>query len=547
MLMHGGSHLTTHAEMIDALNVFPVPDGDTGTNMNLTMTSGVNEARRLEAEHAGKVASSFARGLLMGARGNSGVILSQLFRGFAKHVEQMESLSAKALAEALQAGVNTAYKAVMKPVEGTILTVAKDAAQRAVEYSEETDDAIALFENVLIEAKASLDRTPTLLPVLKEVGVVDSGGQGLVTIYEGFLAALKGEELPDGALSKLTMNELVKAEHHRSHQGFMRTEDIEYGYCTEFMVKLEEKKQAVADFDEEAYRDALSEHGDSLLVVADDELVKVHIHTEFPGDVMTYSQKFGSLINMKIENMREQHAHATAQDAEGSGDVVPSEQEEEKPFGFVTVAMGTGVSELFTSLGADVVIEGGQTMNPSTEKLVEAIKKVPASCVFVVPNNSNIVMTAKQAAELADKHVIVVPTKTIPQGLSAFLAFDPALESEANLEQMEQAMKHVKSGQLTYAVRDTSIEGKQINKDDYMGILEGDIVIVDSYMMSAVQALIKQMVDADDELLTLLLGEDVTEEEEEELTSYIATTFAHLELEVHRGDQPLYPFIISVE
>ncbi|TDQ42384.1 DAK2 domain-containing protein [Aureibacillus halotolerans] len=547
MLIHGGSHLANNADTVDALNVFPVPDGDTGTNMNLTMSSGVQEAKRQDAAHAGKVATSFARGLLMGARGNSGVILSQLFRGFAKQLEKKESFHSEDVAAALQAGVDAAYKAVMKPVEGTILTVAKDAAKHAMNEKDKHSDVATFFASVVDAAQASLERTPSLLPVLKEVGVVDSGGQGLVIIYEGFLAALKGEALPENAYTKPTMKDLIKAEHHKSHQGFMRTEDITYGYCTEFMVKFEEDKLKKTPFDEEQYRDALADYGDSLLVVSDEDLVKVHVHTETPGDVLSLSQKYGNLINMKIENMREQHREAIKNDAPETNASTESETKEEKPFGFVTVAMGDGIAELFTSIGADVVIQGGQTMNPSTEALVEAIAQVPSETVFVVPNNSNIMMTAKQAAELSKKAVYVIPTKTVPQGLSAIMAFMPDKTVEQNEKHMTEAIKHVKSGQLTYAVRDTSIDGKAIQKGDFMGILESDIVIVNSDKQQAIQELIKEMVKEDDELLTLLIGEDVSDEEKQKVTEFIQNEFEHVELEIHRGGQPLYPFLLAVE
>src|SRR5699024_3700008 len=412
----GAHHLYENADYVDSLNVFPVPDGDTGTNMNLSMSSGAKEVAANTVEHIGETAKALSKGLLMGARGNSGVILSQLFRGFSKAIENEAKIDGKQFADALQYGVETAYKAVMKPVEGTNLTVAKDAARIGVEKAEETTDMIEVMEAVVAEAKRSLDRTPDLLPVLKEVGVVDSGGQGLLFVYEGFLASLKGEELPVRS-NVNEMEELVSAEHHRNVQDFMSTEDIVFGYCTEYMVKFEEDKLVNHPYDETAYREALSAYGDSLLVISDDEIAKVHIHTEQPGDVLTLSQQYGSLINIKIENMRQQHI-----------DIVGDKKEAEKeqhPYAVVTVAMGTGIAELLRSVGASVVIEGGQTMNPSTEDIVKAIGEVGAEKVLILPNNKNIVMAAEQAAEHVNIEAAVVPTKTVPEGLSAVLAFNP--------------------------------------------------------------------------------------------------------------------------
>ena len=385
MVLQGATHLANNAKTVDALNVFPVPDGDTGTNMNLSMTSGAKEVKNHVSDHIGKVAGALAKGLLMGARGNSGVILSQLFRGFAKAIEQKSEINSKEFAAALEAGVQTAYKAVMKPVEGTILTVAKDAAKRAVAVAKKEADIVVVMTEVLKEAKASLKRTPDLLPVLKEVGVVDSGGQGLVFVYEGFLAALKGETIAE--TEALSMGQLVRTEHHRNVQSHLSADDIEFGYCTEFMVKFEQDKVAKHPFREETFRQDLSRFGDSLLVIADDEVVKVHIHAEQPGEVLTYAQRYGSLINIKIENMREQHANIVHQEMQ------PPKKQERIPYGIVAVAMGDGIAELFKSIGAHAVIEGGQTMNPSTEDIVKAIEEVNAQTVFVLPNNKNIIFT----------------------------------------------------------------------------------------------------------------------------------------------------------
>ncbi|WP_188454431.1 DAK2 domain-containing protein [Virgibacillus oceani] len=540
MVLSGAHHLTNNAKKIDALNVFPVPDGDTGTNMNLSMTSGAKEVKNTKTDHVSEVAQAFAKGLLMGARGNSGVILSQLFRGFAKGTEKKHELTVKDLAEALDSGVATAYKAVMKPVEGTILTVAKDAAKIAVKEAKRENDVIVFMEKVLKEAKASLKRTPDLLPVLKEVGVVDSGGQGLVTIYEGFLAALKGEELPEDA-SDVGMDEMVNAEHHKIAQDFMNTSDIEFGYCTEFMVKFEKEKVDENPFSEEDFRNELSDHGDSLLVVADDEIVKVHVHAEYPGSVLTIGQRYGSLINMKIENMREQHTSIV-----GEKEAKP-ELKEKAEYAIVTVAMGSGLKALLESLGATVVIEGGQTMNPSTQDISDAIKEANAKNVLILPNNKNIIMAADQAADLAEENVQVVPTKTIPQGISAMLAFHPDAGISENKEAMDQARSQVKTGQVTYAVRDTQIDGITIENGNFMGIADGKIKATHQDKFEAVKALLAEMITEDDEILTILYGEDVNDEEAKELVDFVEETYADVEVELHNGNQPIYSYIFSVE
>lgn len=539
MILSGAHHLANNAEKIDSLNVFPVPDGDTGTNMNLSMTSGVQEVKRINSDDASEVANALAKGLLMGARGNSGVILSQIFRGFAKGTEKKETLNAEDFAQAVEAGVSAAYKAVMKPVEGTILTVAKDAAKVAVEEAKAEDDIIVLMEKILLEAKASLKRTPDLLPVLKEVGVVDSGGQGLVTIYEGFLAALKGEKLPEDPI--VEMEDLVNAEHHKITQDFMDTSEIVYGYCTEFMVKFEQDKLQEKPYDEEEFRGALSELGDSLLVISDDEVVKVHVHSERPGDCLTLGQQYGSLIDIKIENMREQHSAIVNQKEE-----IEKPQEKAK-YGIVTVAMGNGLKTLFESLGVTVVIEGGQTMNPSTQDIAEAIQKANAENVIVLPNNKNIQMAAEQAAELAEANVAVVPTRTIPQGISALLEYDPDRDLEENKADMEEAIQEVKTGQITYAVRDTQIDGIMIEKDHYMGLKDGDIVGSHENKQEAVKLLLNELITEDDEILTILYGEDVTEEEVAEIEAFVEENFADIEIEIHNGEQPIYSYIFSVE
>lgn len=540
MVQMGAHHLFQNADYVDALNVFPVPDGDTGTNMNLSMTSGAKETAAHTNEHIGKTAQALSKGLLMGARGNSGVILSQLFRGFGKSIEQLDVLNAKQFADALNYGVETAYKAVMKPVEGTILTVAKDSARKAVEVSEDVDDIRELMEAIVIEAKKSLDRTPDLLPVLKEVGVVDSGGQGLVFVYEGFLASLKGEALPSKTIGT-SMDDLVSAEHHMNVQGFMDTADIEFGFCTEFMVRFEEGKK---EFNETAFRNDLSEYGDSLLVISDDEIAKIHIHSETPGEVLTYGQQYGDLIKIKIENMRQQHTEIVG---EGYSSEATAKKAEIHPYAIVTVAMGPGVSELLKSLGASAIIEGGQTMNPSTEDIVKAVETVGAERVLILPNNKNIVMAAEQAAEILGIEAAVVPTKTIPQGMAAILAFNPQATVDENKNNMTEAYAHVKTGQVTFAVRDTSIDGVEIKKDDFMALAEGKIVLSNPSLKEVTTSLIQSLMDEEAEIVTVIYGEDVSEEEANELAAFIEAQYGDVEVEVYNGKQPLYPYILSVE
>lgn len=432
----------------------------------------------------------------------------------------------------------------MKPIEGTILTVAKDAAKKAVAVSATENNIDRVLELTIEEARASLERTPDLLPVLKEVGVVDSGGKGLLCVYEGFLASLRGEELPSKAASLPTLKELVSAEHHKSAQSHMNTEDIEFGYCTEFMVKFEEDKQS---FDENAFREDLSEFGDSLLVVSDETLAKVHIHAEQPGDVLSYAQRYGSLINMKIENMREQHSSIVNEEKEHATAAPKAPAAEKQRFGVVSVAMGEGIADLFKSIGASVVIEGGQTMNPSTEDIVTAIESVHAETVFILPNNSNIVMAAKQAATVSSREVVVIPTKTVPQGMSALLSLNEAASNEDNEEAMLEAIDHVKSGQITFAVRDTQIDGIDIAKGDYMGLFNGKITLTAKNQLDAAKELLTKMVTEDDEIVTIIKGEDASSEEMDDLEAFIEETFEDIEVEVHDGKQPLYSYILAVE
>nr|WP_254119344.1 DAK2 domain-containing protein [Bacillus sp. FJAT-29790] len=544
MVIQGANYLSLNAKYVDALNVFPVPDGDTGTNMNLSITSGAKEVKNNVQEHIGKVGAALSKGLLMGARGNSGVILSQLFRGFSKAIEQKATINGHEFAAALHSGVETAYKAVMKPVEGTILTVAKDSANKAVQIATNEENIITIMEEVVREAKASLDRTPDLLPVLKEVGVVDSGGQGLVFVYEGFLAELKGEKLPDSPSALPKMEELVSAEHHKNVHSFMNTEDIEYGYCTEFMVKFESDKLSEKPFSEETFRQDLSKYGDSLLVIADEELVKVHIHSEQPGDCLSYGQRYGTLINMKIENMREQHSNLVDTPLVSE---TGNRTKKQLEYGIITVSMGSGIADLFRSIGAHAVIEGGQTMNPSTEDIVKAMNEINAKKIIILPNNKNIIMAAQQAAEMTDYEAIVIPSKTVPQGMSALLAFNPGTGLAQNEAGMTEALQHVKTGQITFAVRDTSIDGLEIEKDDFMGIAEGKIIVKNKDKVQSAKDLLAKMIDEDSEILTILKGEDASEDDVEAIASFIAEEFDDIEIEVHDGKQPLYAFIFAIE
>lgn len=537
MVQMGAHNLSQNANYVDSLNVFPVPDGDTGTNMNLSMTSGAKETESNIGKHIGKTAQSLSKGLLMGARGNSGVILSQLFRGFGKAIEKDSEIDAIQFANAFQAGVDTAYKAVMKPVEGTILTVAREAAAKAVEIAQEEDSIIAVMEAVVSEGRNSLNRTPELLPVLKEVGVVDSGGQGLLFVYEGFLASLKGEALPEK--NDASLDDLISAEHHRA-QDFMSTEDIVFGYCTEIMVRFEQEKEP---FDEAKFREELNVMGDSLLVVSDDEIAKVHIHSETPGAVLAAGQKYGSLIKIKVDNMREQHSAIVNEETVGAA---PKKQEKH-PYAVITIAMGEGIAELLRSIGASYVIEGGQTMNPSTEDIVKAVKEVNAERVLILPNNKNIVMAAEQAVELLDIEAAVVPTKTIPQGMAAILAFNPESSVADNKKGMTNAFAQVKTGQVTFAVRDTTIDGVEIHKDDYMGLAEGKIILSTPKMLDAAVKVVTELVDEDSEIITIIYGEDATEDEANELASFIEENYPDAEVEIVEGKQSLYPFILSVE
>lgn len=531
MIALGAENLAKNADFVDSLNVFPVPDGDTGTNMNLSMTSGAEEVAKNDKETISAVGANLAKGLLMGARGNSGVILSQLFRGFSKAIENKETLNAEEFAGAFVKGVETAYKAVMKPVEGTILTVAREAAKAGVAAASEHQDIELVMEAILKQGKVALEKTPDLLPVLKEVGVVDSGGQGLIIIYEGFYGALTGKmaEAPDYMAS---MGELINAEHHRHVQDFMSTEDIHFGYCTEIIVKINENKPGQKPFDEEQFRQDLSKLGDSLLVAADDEVVKVHVHVEHPGEVLNYGQQYGSLLKMKVENMREQHTEIVGDDK--------APTKEKAAYGIVTVSAGEGLKKLFESMGVSVVLSGGQTMNPSTEDIVKAIESANAEQVFVLPNNKNIQMAAEQAAQ-------ILGDDKVQKGLTAVLSFQADQDFLANAEAMKAAIEDVASGQVTTAVRDTTVEGVEIKKDSFIGMVEGKIKVSCATLEEAAYETLEKLLDDDSEIITIIVGEDADTSKAETLADKVTEAFPDVEVEIHEGDQPVYPYIFAVE
>lgn len=547
MVQSGANRLQKNAEYVNSLNVFPVPDGDTGTNMNLSMTSGAKAVVDSTSEKVGELAALLSKGLLMGARGNSGVILSQLFRGFSKQIPDVTVLTATDLAAAFTHGVETAYKAVMKPVEGTILTVAREAAKAGEKKAKSTDDVIEVMTAVVKGGKRALAKTPDLLPVLKEVGVVDSGGQGLLFVYEGFLTALNGEYQADEVYepSPAQMNDMVNAEHHRSVQGQLATEDIHYGYCTEIMVKIGEGPTVDSTFDYEEFRNYLDGLGDSLLVVNDDEIIKVHVHTENPGEVMNYGQKFGSLVKVKVDNMRLQHETILEHDQAPSAPVAQTKPR--VPYGIVAIAAGKGVQELFESLGANYVISGGQTMNPSTEDIVKAINEVNADKVIILPNNKNIFMAADQAAEVAELPVAVVPSKTVSQGLTAMLSFNEQATLEENKETMTDVLSSVVSGQVTHAIRDTMIDGVKITEGDFLGMIDGKIVISNPDILATSLATLEQMINEDTEIVTILTGEDGSAEQAQAFAAQLSDKYPELEIEIHQGDQPVYPYLFSAE
>ena len=533
MVINGANNLANKSKYVDQLNVFPVPDGDTGTNMSMTMTAGAKELVSLNEASIGKVAKVLSRGLLMGARGNSGVILSQLFRGFATGLEGKDEASIEEIAFALESGVKTAYKAVMKPVEGTILTVARESAEAAVCKYETVETITDLYELVVNEMQMSLDRTPDLLPVLKEVGVVDSGGQGLTYIFEGFLKALKGEVINLEQVSETTQE---------SAQMALSSDEIEFGYCTEFILRLDEER---TPFKEEVFRGRLEKLGNSIVVVQDEDIVKVHVHTLTPGEALTLAQKHGEFVKLKIENMTEQHNEIIGQNS--SEPAMPATKEQVE-YGIISVVAGEGIKHLFEEQGCHYVIEGGQTMNPSTEDFLKAIDELNAKNIIILPNNSNIIMAANQAAQVTeDINVVVIPSKTIPQGYTSLIMFNENASVTENTEVMTQAITEVKSGQVTYAVRDTQMNGVDIKENDFIGILDKDIVVSVPDRFESACALVDKMIDEDSEIVTIIYGEGTDEDEADELAEYIENKYDDVEVTIFNGEQPVYSYIISVE
>lgn len=538
MIDLGSKNLAKNAEKINSLNVFPVPDGDTGTNMNLSMSSGAKETAANVVENIGELGKSFSKGLLMGARGNSGVILSQLFRGMSQHIADKKEVNAKEFADAIQNGVSIAYKAIIKPVEGTILTVAREAAEAGLKAAENTTSVVDVMEAIYVEAQASLKRTPDLLPILKEVGVVDSGGQGLVCVYQGFVAALKGEKIE--GLESVETN-VVDMQFEDDHDmDFMSPEDIVYGFCTEFTVRLDKEKK---DFNEDKFREDMSKFGDSLLVISDSEYVKIHVHTETPGDVFNYGQQYGELIKIKSDNMREQHREVLRKQ-EAKQATTPKELKEQA---MISISMGAGLSKLLSSMGVDYIVEGGQTMNPSTEDIMKAIKEVNAKNIFIFPNNKNIQLAAKQAAELAEENVFVIESKTAPQGLAAVMVFNPQASADENFANMQEVLSTVSTLEVTHAVRDTNIEGVEIKKDEFMGIKDGKIVVSNLSLNTVLEELLEKSIDEDKEIVTLYLGEESTEEYTDFLEQLIEEKYPDIEVELIESGQPVYPYIIGVE
>ena len=543
MVQAASTRLGNQAEYVNSLNVFPVPDGDTGTNMGMTIENGAKEVADKPASTVGEVGQILSKGLLMGARGNSGVITSQLFRGFGQAIKNKEELTGKDLAHAFQSGVEVAYKAVMKPVEGTILTVSRGAATAALKKAEETDDAVEVMHAALDGAKRALAKTPDMLPVLKEVGVVDSGGQGLVFIYEGFLAALTGEYITseDFKATPAVMTEMINAEHHKSVAEHVATEDIKYGYCTEIMVALKQGPTYVKEFNYEEFQGYLSGLGDSLILVNDDEIAKVHVHTEDPGLVLQEGLKYGALKKVKVDNMRNQHDAVLEKNQE------VAVSQEEKDFAIVAVCAGDGLADIFKSQGVDYVISGGQTMNPSTEDILKAIDTVNAKNVIILPNNKNIFMAAQSAAEVSEVPAAVVETRTVPQGFTSLLAFNPTQSLEENVEAMTASLSDVVSGSVTLAVRDTSIDGLEIHKNDNLGMVDGKIVVSNPDMTTTLKETFAKMIDEDSEIITIYVGEDGNQELAEDISEYLESTYEDVEVEIHDGKQPVYPYLMSVE
>ncbi|EOD00522.1 DAK2 domain-containing protein [Caldisalinibacter kiritimatiensis] len=529
MFIFAAKSLEKNKKTVDALNVFPVPDGDTGTNMSLTMQSAVKQIKNLDSDDIAQIASAASKGSLMGARGNSGVILSQLFRGFAKGLNDVKKIDTKAIAKAFKSASDTAYKAVMKPTEGTILTVARECAEKASELSEHETDIKVFLETVIDYGETVLNKTPDMLEVLKQAGVVDAGGKGLIFILKGAYLGLVSED-------DSVIEDLDHAEEPANLSDAHEQEDIKFGYCTEFIINT-------TNGNADEFRNQISGYGDSILVVGGDDIIKVHIHTNEPGEVINKAMALGELIDIKIDNMRYQHKNRILEEET----VTENEEENIKEYSFIAVAMGDGIKNVFKDLNIDYVIAGGQTMNPSTEDILNAINEVKGRNVIILPNNSNIILAATQAKELSDKNVEVIPAKTIPQGISAMLAFDEELDINENVDNMTKAISSVKTGQITFAVRDTVINDVEINKDDIIGLNDGDIVTVGNNIKDVAIDLVKELVDEDNYLITIIYGEDISEGEANELAEEIENEAEDCDVEVVYGGQPLYYYIISVE
>ena len=551
MFLAGAKNLEVKKEWINELNVFPVPDGDTGTNMSMTIMSAAKEVAALEKPDMKSLAKAISSGSLRGARGNSGVILSQLFRGFTKVMGEYEELNVQILSDAFQKSVETAYKAVMKPKEGTILTVAKGMADRALELSDETEDLVTFCEEVIKEGDRVLDLTPEMLPVLKQAGVVDSGGQGLMQVLKGALDALLGKEIDTTVVIPAEKPAGEAASSTSYNIEAQANQEIKFAYCTQFLIMLE---KPITDKQESEFKSYLETIGDSIVVVADDEIVKVHVHTNDPGLAMQRGLTYGGLTTIIIENMKlerdEKISALKEKEMQSAGlpDAEPKATEPPKEMGFMSVSIGEGINEIFKGLGVDYIIEGGQTMNPSTEDMLNAIDKVNAKNIFILPNNKNIILAANQAASLTeDKNIIVVPTKTIPQGITALINYIPDSTPEENEERMKSEIGVVKTGQVTYAVRDTVIDDKEIKQDDYMGIGDSGILSVGQNLEPTVMDMMHQLIDEDSAIVSVYYGSDMKEEDANALGSKIEEAFPDVEVEVHYGGQPIYYYVISVE
>ena len=540
MFLAGAANLEAKKEFINELNVFPVPDGDTGTNMTLTILSAAKEVKALENPDMVAIAKAISSGSLRGARGNSGVILSQLLRGFTKEIREHKEIDTITLAKACERATATAYKAVMKPKEGTILTVAKGASQKAAELAETTEDLDTFISEVINYAQEVLEKTPEMLPVLKEAGVVDSGGQGLLEVMRGAYDAFQGKEIDYSAIEASAGTKMVKPSEQAETE-------IKFGYCTEFIIMLEKEFTAKDETEFKAYLESI---GDSIVCVADDDIVKIHVHTNDPGFAIQKALTYGQLSRMKIDNMREEHQERLIKDAEklAAQQAEAKKAEPRKEVGFIAVSIGEGMNEIFRELGADYIIEGGQTMNPSTEDMLNAIDQVNAEHIFILPNNKNIILAANQAQALTeDKDIIVVPSKTVPQGITAIINYMPDADAQTNLEAMIEGIGNVKTGQVTYAVRDTHIDDKEIHEGDIMGIGDSGILAVGQSVEETTKEMLAQLVDEDTELISLYYGQDVQEESAENFAQEIEDLYPDVDVDVHSGGQPIYYYVLSVE